>query len=140
MPALSRHRGSIEVIALGAIVAVVGGFVAGWAVNGWRLGSALEHERGVVETQKQSIATLAGANKSCAIKVDEANKAMSDLVNTIAERHQKAEAAIAKAEKQAEAHRLAARQALSRAPAAPGAACGAMQTEALDYAKRRRAP
>jgi len=122
---MKGQRGSIVLLAIGAAVLAAVGFSGGWAVNGWRLSG--------------NIAELEAANKDCARKVGEANAAMDELAKLIAERHKKAQEAIAAAEKKAQAHQRAAREALSRPPAPAGRECQALTSEALDYAKRRKA-
>jgi hypothetical protein len=127
-----------EVAAVAVVASLAVGFGAGWAINGWRLGTKVATLEGVVETQKQSIATLEGANQRCAAGVADVKGAVKAIADDAAARTAAAAAAMKAAEKGAAEHLAAAKDAMSRPPAAPGTECDRAAAEASAYAKKRK--
>lgn len=128
---------AIKAIAVAVVLAIVAG--AGWTVNGWRLAGQLEQLQGVVDTQKQSLATLAGANERCAAGVADVKGAVKALVDDGTRRSAAAAAAMEQVAARAKGHLDGAAAALNRAMPAAGQECDTAAAEALDYAKRRKA-
>jgi len=122
-------------IAAGALLAA---FLAGWWVNGWRMGAQVAELRGTVNTQRQSIATLDGANKRCVAGVADVRTAVKGMVDAQEQRSAATQAAIERASRAAVGHLEAAKAALARPPAAKGEECGTVAREAVEYSKRRR--
>lgn len=126
-------------IKIGILVAIAAaGAIAGWTANGWRLAGKINELQGVVDTQKQSIATLEGVNKSCAAGVDEVKGAVQVIVDEGVRRTAAAAAAMAKASQDARKHHEAAQEALRRALPAPGKECDTAAAEAATYVRKRR--
>lgn len=132
----------IKLIVIAAIAAalVAGGFGAGWLVNGWRLAGEIERLGGIVDTQKQSIATFEGANKRCVAGLDEVTRSVKEFVEAGAKRSEDAAKAMAEATKSAKSNLDAARDALARPPAPRGKECETAAAEAAAYAAKRRKP
>lgn len=130
----------LAILAASLLVALAVGFGGGWTINGWRLGAEVARLEGAVETQKQSIETLQGANTRCVASVGEVRAAVKGMVDEERVRSKAAAEAMARAAKDAEQHLKAAKDALSRPPAPPGQECDTAAREAAAYAKKRRAP
>jgi hypothetical protein len=127
-----------EVAAAVLVASLAGGFGAGWFVNGWRLGVKTAELQGVVDTQKQSLATLEGVNQRCAAGVADVKGAVKVIADEAAARTEAATKAMQAAEKGAAAHLAAATSAMNRPPAPPGTECDRAAAEAEAYAKKRR--
>lgn len=130
---------SAKLAAGAALAALLAGFAAGWAVNGWRLAGDIERLKGVTQTQEQSIKTLVGVNKSCAAGVAEVKGAVKSMADAAERRSREAAQAMAATARQAEQHLADARSALARPPAKPGEECGTVAREASAYARKRQA-
>lgn len=121
-----------------AAALIVAGALGGWTVNGWRLAGEIARLNGIVETQKQSIATMEGANQRCTAGVAEVKDAVKGYVDAGAKAQQAAAAAIQKAAASAQGHLAAAKDALNRAMPPPGQECATAAEEAAAYAKKRK--
>ncbi len=114
------------------------GFGGGWIVNGWRLAGEVEHLEGVVDVQKQSLATYEGANERCVAGLQDVKGAVKVIADGVAARTKAAAEAMARAEQASKAHLEAAQGALNRPMPAAGKECEAMVREAVEYAKKRK--
>lgn len=128
----------LEILIVSLAGALLAGFGAGWLVNGWRLGTENAELKGVVETQKQSLATMEGANQRCAAGVADVKGAVKGIADEVRARSEAAAKAMKGAEEAAKQHLAAAQSALSRPPAAAGAECDTAAMEASAYAKKRK--
>lgn len=126
-------------IKIGILVAIAAaGAIAGWTLNGWRLAGQINQLKGVVSTQKQSIATLEGANHRCFAGVGEVKGAVKSIADEAAARTAAAAKAMEKASRDAQKHHDAAQEALRRALPPPGKECDTAAAEAATYARKRR--
>lgn len=137
VPGLSMLTNPVVLIVL-AVVAVAG-FGTGWTVQGWRLGADVARLDGVVETQKQSLETLMGANERCTAAVTDVKGSVKAIVDEGVARTKAAADAMKRAEESAGKHLEAASSALARPPAPAGKECETTAGEAAKYAKSRRA-
>jgi len=129
----------IEIVAALLAAALLAGIVGGWTMNGWRQGARVEKLKGVVDTQKQGLATLEGANKRCVAGVAEVQTAVKGFVDAGNKRAGEAAAAMKAAAVQAQGHLQDARDAMSRPPVVAGKECEGVAAEASAYAKKRKA-
>lgn len=127
-----------EIVAIAVVLAMTGGVVGGWTMNGWRLGARVERLQGTIDTQKQGLATLEGANKRCVAGVDEVKTAVKGFTDAADKRARDAAAAMKAAEQQAKDHLQAAKDAMSRPPITPGQECQGVAAEATKYAQKRK--
>jgi hypothetical protein len=118
--------------------AIAAAAAGGWVVNGWRLAGELERLNGIVDTQQQSIETLAGVNKSCAAGLEDVKAAVKGYVDASDARGAAAAKAMAAAADAAKGHLAAAKDALNRPPAPPGQECATAAAEASAYARKRK--
>lgn len=128
---------SPEAIKLCIIAAIAAG--AGWTINGWRLSGEISSLEGTVATQKQSIATLVGANDRCLAGVQDVKGAVKAYVDAGAARSEAAAAAMKQAAAAAKGHQDAATAALNRVQPAKGKECETIAGEAAKYARKRKA-
>lgn len=128
----------MEILVASLVGALLAGFGAGWLVNGWRLGTENAELTGVVNTQKQSIATLDGANQRCAAGVADVKGAVKGIADEARARSEAAAKAMKIAEEAAKQHLADAKSALNRPLPAPGAECDTAAREATEYAKKRK--
>jgi hypothetical protein len=128
----------LEVLAIAVVIALAAGAGSGWTVNGWRLGGTIEGLEGAVATQKQSLATLEGANTRCTAGLAGVRDAVKAFADDGAKRSAAAAAAMAKVEQAAAAQLAAAKAALQRAMPPPGGECDAAAREASAYARKRQ--
>lgn len=136
---MSPEQIKLLIIAAIAAALLAIGAGAGWTINGWRLSGEISRLEGTVATQKQSIATLVGANERCVAGVQEVKGAVKALVDDGARRSAEAAAAMEHAAAAAKGHQDAATAALSRVQAPKGKECETAAGEASAYAKKRRA-
>lgn len=124
-----------------AIAAASGaaGAAGGWSVNGWRLGAKVENLQGVIDTQKQSLETMEGANKRCTAGVADVKGAVKALVDEGNARTEAAAKAMQRAADAAKGHLADAKAALNRPMPSAGKECDTAAAEAAAYAKKRRA-
>lgn len=124
-------------LAIAAVLLAVAA-AAGWTVNGWRLGAEVSRLNGIVETQKQGIETMAGANKRCTAGLDDVRGAVKGYVDAGVKASREAAAAAQRAAASAQGHLDAAQEALNRAMPPPGQECDKAAAEAAAYAKKRK--
>ncbi len=127
-----------EVAAIAIAVAMAIGVAGGWTMNGWRLGARVEKQQGVIETQKQGLATFEGANKRCTAGVDEVKTAVKGYLDASDKRAQDAAKAMQLAATAAKGHLDAANDALNRPPLPAGKECEGVAAEAAKYARKRK--
>lgn len=130
---------AIGLILGGTLGGLAIGGLAGWTLNGWRLGARVAELQGVADTQRQSIATLEGANGRCTAAVGDVKGAVKQIADDAAARSRRAQDAMEKAARAAQGNLKAARDALNRPLPKAGAECDAIEQEALDYAAKRKA-
>lgn len=128
-----------EIVAIAVVLAMSAGVVGGWTMNGWRLGARVERLQGAIDTQKQSIAMLKGANDRCTAGVAEVKGAVKGFVDEADKRGRDAAAAMKAAAVAAQGHLQDARDALNRPPAPAGQECETAAAEATRYAQKRKA-
>lgn len=128
-----------EIFAIAIVIALAMGVAGGWTMNGWRLGARVEKQQGIIETQKQGLATFEGANKRCTAGVAEVKEAVSGFIAAGDKRAAAAAKAIADATLAAKVHLDAATEALNRPPVERGKECEGVAAEASKYAQKRKA-
>lgn len=124
----------------GTLGGAAAGAASGWVVNGWRLSSQVAELRGVVAGKEATIGELRSSNASCNAAVKDVRSAVKAIGDDSARRAKSAAAAMQRVEKKVAGHLADAKGALNRPLPAAGKECEAMVREALDYARRRRAP
>lgn len=127
---------TIKLCVMAAIAAVI--FGTGWAVKGWKDSGDLKEQQGIVATQKQTIATLEGANRSCLAGVQEVKAAVKGFIDAGTERSEAARIAMEAAAAAAQGHLAAAQAAVNRAAPAAGKECPTAAQEAQAYARKRK--
>lgn len=114
------------------------GGAAAWTVNGWRLGTQLEHAKTELATCSGSLARTQDANKAFAGAVTDQTNSIRALEVATLERDQRAAAAAAEAAKQGKQITDKADALLSRPlPQSPAQDCAALGSD-LDDAVRER--
>lgn len=121
-----------------AAIALAAAAAGGWWINGWKLGEELARRQGVIDTQKQSLATLAGANERCTAGVQDVKTAVQGYIAEGARRSEAAAAAMEHAAAAAQGHQDAAKAALNRLQAPKGKECDTAAAEASAYARKRK--
>lgn len=127
----------VKVAALAAVAALL--VAGGWTMKAWKDSGVISHLEGTIETQKQSIATLVGANERCAASVQDVKGAVQAYVAAGVRRSEEAAAAMELAAAAAKGHQAAATAALGRVQAPKGKECETAAGEASAYVKKRRA-
>jgi hypothetical protein len=128
----------IREMAIAAGIALALGGAGGWMVNGWRLGVELERRAGVIDTQKESLELLGGANKRCDAGAAAVRGSLAAFYGELDRRSARVEAALEVAGQAAQAHQEAARHALGRALPEAGQECARAASEARAYAAKRK--
>lgn len=129
---------SLEAWLAAIAAALLVGFGGGWTVKDWKDSGDLKEARGVIATQKQSLATLDGANKRCTAGVEDVKTAVKGFIDAGTERAAAAQAAMERAAAAAQGHEAAAKSALNRVQPAKGKECETAAAEATAYAKKRK--
>ena len=119
-------------------VGVASGGATAWKLQGWRLGTELEHAKGELATCAGSLARTQDANKAFAGAVADQTGSIRALEAATLARDARAAAAAAKAAEQGKAITAKADEILNRPlPESPAQDCGALGAD-LDEAVRER--
>ena len=128
----------LELVGILCAVALVIGAAGGWLVNGWRLGTQLEHAKTELATCSGSLARTEDANKAFAGAVADQTTSIRALEASTLARDARAAAAAAKAAEQGKAITAKADAILNRPlPATVAGDCPALEVD-LDEAVRER--
>lgn len=114
------------------------GGLAGWTVQGWKMGAQLERERGEVKRLDAQVAIFSAANEKCGIDVTAVKDAVKDVVDAGLAAADRARVAMDRAAKTSAGHLGRAENILNRPPVPLEQQCAVLMKEQREYVDERR--